>query len=52
MLMNGEGPFGDERLWKGVMELAMAPGHIHTLYEAPIIELVKQNGEAAGVIAK
>ncbi len=51
MLMHGEGPIGQERLWKGVTEPAMAARRIRTLYETPAVSLVKEGGEIVGVVA-
>ncbi len=52
MLMHGEGPVGEERLWKGVIEPAMAARSIRALYETPAVSLVKYRGEITGVIAE
>jgi succinate dehydrogenase/fumarate reductase flavoprotein subunit len=51
MLMHGDGPIGEERLWKGVTEPAMAARQIRTLYETAAVSLVKDNGEIIGVVA-
>jgi succinate dehydrogenase/fumarate reductase flavoprotein subunit len=51
MLMHGEGPIGQERLWKGVTEPAMAARRIRTLYETAAVSLVKDEGEIIGVVA-
>lgn len=52
MLMHGEGPIGQERLWKGVTEPAMAARQIRTLYETAAVSLVKENGEIVGAVAE
>jgi len=39
MLMHEKGPIGQERLWKGVTEPAMAARRIRTLYETPAVSL-------------
>ena len=51
MLMNGDGPPGFERLWKGVIEPAVAARRIRISYETGAVSLVKDNGEIIGVIA-
>jgi succinate dehydrogenase/fumarate reductase flavoprotein subunit len=51
MLMHEKGPIGQERLWKGVTEPAMAARRIRTLYETPAVSLVKGDGEVLGVVA-
>lgn len=51
MLMHGEGAIGQERLWKGVTEPAMAARRIRTLYETAAVSLVKGDGEIVGVVA-
>ena len=52
MLMHGEGPVGEERLWKGVIEPAMIARSIRALYQTPAVSLVKYRGEIIGVIAE
>jgi len=52
MLMHGEGPVGQERLWKGVIEPAMAARSIRAFYETPAVSLVRDKGEITGVIAE
>ncbi len=52
MLMHGEGAIGQERLWKGVTEPAMAARRIRTLYETAAVSLVKEGGEIIGVVAE
>ncbi|MEJ0049948.1 MAG: FAD-dependent oxidoreductase [Methylovirgula sp.] len=51
ILVHGDGSIGDERLWRGVTEPAMAARHIRTLYETAAVRLVKDKGEIVGVVA-
>ena len=51
ILVHGEGSVGDERLWRGVTEPAMAARRIRSLYETGAIRLVRDDGEIVGVIA-
>jgi succinate dehydrogenase/fumarate reductase flavoprotein subunit len=50
-LRQTDSPLGEERLWKGVTEPALAARNIRRLYETAAVSLVKDDGEIVGVIA-
>lgn len=50
VLLNGVGPVGGERLWR-LIESSVDARRIETLYETPVVGLVRDGGEILGVTA-
>ncbi|NEU14525.1 FAD-binding protein [Methylobacterium sp. BTF04] len=51
VLLNGEGPVGGERLWR-LIEASVDARRIDTLYETPVVDLVRDGREILGVTAE
>jgi len=52
VLLHGPGPYGQARLWDGVIEPAFAARAIPTLYDTAAVRLLRERGVVTGVVAQ